>query len=193
MEKQPDTTVEARLRHHLEIEAELLAKDPIPSLFYLWQKNGLRPVTVEPKAGIRGVQHLIEKAEQIYHFEPKRCYDNASELTISSLGRQEINYIEGYIVLNKHMLFGHAWNSISGRYFDHTMDLMNTLLTERGVAHPSVDYFKMIELPPQDLYPYTIIDVETSIQFLLFLKQYGFPQSSLKDGRNLIADGTYLP
>ena len=186
-------TVEDRLRSYLDKEAKLFADNPILSRFYSWQKQMLQSVKVEPTNEIVGVRQLIDHAGLSNHFEAKRCYDNALQLTIASLGEQETNYVEGFVVVNEHMLFGHAWNSKGGQYFDHTTELMNALLVERGVALPTQHFFKVIELPLRDVYAHSISEDETSIQVLHFLKQNGLKLSDLKVGWDLIPNAEHLP
>jgi len=193
MSTQSNITVEDRLRNYLDNESKLFADDQVLSRFYSWQKQVLKSVMVEPISGIAGIQQAINAAGKFHDFEPKRCYDNALQLTIASLDGHETNYVEGFVVVNERMLFGHAWNSTASRYFDHTAELMNSLLIDRGLPLPTQQYFKVAELPLPEVFPHTLSGDETAIQVLHFLKLSGLHSSDLKTKWNVIPNAEYLP
>ena len=121
-----DITTEAKLRNHLATKAKSTSSKTL-ARFYSWQKRILRQVTVEESSKIPGVHQLINDADQLHCFEPKLCYDNALTLTTSGLGKLDINYVEGFVVINGSRLFPHAWNFAEGRYFDYTRQLANEI------------------------------------------------------------------
>ena len=185
--------VEERLRNYLDNEAKLFADVPALSRFYEWQKQLLQPVKVESTNGIAGVKQLIGSAGK---FELNHCYDNALQIAVASLDTLKINYVEGFVVLNERMLFGHAWNSIAGQYFDHTTELANAVCIEQGVPLPTRHFFKVIELPLREIYPrlYTDSDDEHMFQIRHYLKQNRLEPSALNiGGDDIIPKNVILP
>ena len=191
MSGQPNLTIENRLRSYLDKKAKL-SVDSHAAHFYRWQKQMLQSVIVDPTGRIEGVQQLIAVAEKSNYLEPKHCYDNAVELTISSLGMQEASYVEGFIVIDG-TLFGHAWNSMAGRYFDYTSDLVNAHLVHQGIPLPTRHFLKVIELPIREVYPHMLSEDEASLQVRHFLKQNCIPPSASNIDWNIIPSGEPLP
>lgn len=185
-----DITIEAKVRKFIEGETDS-SPNQIFAHFNSWRDQRLNPITIEETSVVAGARRIIDEVKQYHLFETKLCYENALQMATSSRRGLKVNYVEGLVVINERMIFSHAWNSIKGKYFDYTTELANEILDQRGISIIKRDFFKLIELPPEEAIQFSL-SCKVPIQILHFLEQNRLQLSHFEMLRSEIEDGSFL-
>ena len=143
------------MRHHMPLyESIQLIAQQTNSSYYQQASECMQPLRVSRISQSETIRELINSAcRSGVLLAPQDCYWNAYSLAYI-LQAQGVTYVEG-LFLDAGCIFAHAWIGHEGKYYDPTLEFLDTWNKDLPGWKPSFrtdcDYVAFIELSASEL------------------------------------------